>query len=43
VVGLQSGYKLAEHEEEEEETGSGGFALPVRTFWNVFGEEDNEE
>ena len=42
MVGLQSGYKLAEHEEEEE-TGSGGFALPVRTFWNVFGEEDNEE
>jgi hypothetical protein len=30
VVGLQPGYKLAEHEEEE--TGSGGFALPVRTF-----------
>jgi len=41
VVGLQPGYKLAEHEEEE--TGSGGFALPVRTFWNVFGEEENEE
>ena len=30
---MQPGYKLAEHEEE---TGSGGFALPVRTFWNVF-------
>ncbi len=40
MVGLQPGYKLAEHEEE---AGSGGFALPVRTFWNVFGEEDKEE
>ena len=30
---MQPGYKLAEHEEE---AGSGGFALPVRTFWNVF-------
>jgi len=28
---------------DKKKAGSGGFALPVRTFWNVFGEEDNEE
>jgi len=28
---------------KKKRTGSGGFALPVRAFWNVFGEEDKEE
>jgi len=25
---------------EKKKAGSGGFAQPVRTFWNVFGEEE---
>jgi len=25
---------------EKKKASSGGFALPVRTFWNVFGEEE---
>ncbi len=33
---MQPGYKLAEHEEE---TGSGGFALPVRTFLERLGKK----